>query len=185
LLTTAQSTAQRVATLFYCLSEVPHHLLDLVKLPIGEKFSNAASVMAEQAIDIQKEIRARLEKSNKRYKATTDKRREKIFEKRDMVMVYLRKERIIIESYNKLKPKKHGPFKIVKKINDNTDVVDLPSDMTMSKTFNVADLYDYHPPKQLYPDNNSRTDSFKEGGDAGDQLSTAPFNCRQSSTVSE
>jgi len=32
--------------------KVPHHLLDLDKLPIGEKFRNAASVMAEQAIDV-------------------------------------------------------------------------------------------------------------------------------------
>ena len=59
--------------------KVPHHLLDLAKLPIGEKFSNAASVMTEQAIDIQKEVRTRLEKSNARYKATADKRRENVF----------------------------------------------------------------------------------------------------------
>jgi len=43
--------------------KVLHHLLDLAKFPIGEKFSSAASVMAEQTIDVQKEVRTRLEKS--------------------------------------------------------------------------------------------------------------------------
>ena len=101
-------------------------------------------------------------------------------------MVYLRKERIHAGSYSKLQPKKYGFFKIVKKINDNAYVVDLPSDMTMSKTFNVTDLYSYHPTEQLYPDDNSTASSFKEGEtDAGDQLSTALFDCRQCFTVSE
>ena len=52
----------------------------------------------------------------------------------------------------------------MKKINDNAYVVDLPSDMTMSKIFNVVDLYDYHP-----PNNNSRTSFFeKRAIDVGD-----------------
>jgi len=34
--------------------KVPHHLLDLAKLPISEKFSNAVSARAEQAIELKR-----------------------------------------------------------------------------------------------------------------------------------
>jgi len=82
--------------------KVPHHLLDLAKLPIREKFSNAASAMAKQIQDVQEEVRLKLEKFNARYKAATDKkRREKVIEEGDMVIAYLRKEKIIARSYNK------------------------------------------------------------------------------------
>ena len=71
--------------------KVAHYLLDLAKLLIGEKFSSAASAMAKQILDVQEEVRLKLE-SNARYKAATDKkRREKVFEEWDMVMIYLRK----------------------------------------------------------------------------------------------
>jgi len=120
--------------------KIPHHLLELIKLPIGKRFSSAASAMAEQVLDVQESVQSKLEKSNAKYKIATDKkRREKVFEEGDMMMVYLRRE-IPAGSYNKLKPRKYGLFKIVKKISDNAYVMDLPSDMTMSKTFNMADL---------------------------------------------
>ena len=103
-------------------------------------------------------------------KAAADKkRRKKVFKEGDMIMIYLRKERIPTGSCNKLKPRKYRPFRIVRKINDNAYVVDLSSDITMSKKFNEADLHEYSPTKKLYPDDNSRTSSFKEGGTDVDQ----------------
>jgi len=51
--------------------KVHRHLLELAKLPIGEKFSSAASAMTEQILDVQEEIRLKLEKSNVKYKATS------------------------------------------------------------------------------------------------------------------
>ena len=83
-------------------------------------------------------------------------------------MVYLRRERILVGFYNKLKSKKYRPFKIMKRISDNAYVVDLSSNMAMSKIFNMADLFEHHPTKTLSR-YNSRMSSLKERGtDVGD-----------------
>ncbi|KAF2318350.1 hypothetical protein GH714_005670 [Hevea brasiliensis] len=59
-------------------------------------------------------------------------------------MVFMSKASIVGGHY-KLKQRKHGPFKITKKINDNVYAVDLSYWMgNISKTLNVVDLYSHY-----------------------------------------
>ncbi|KAK4855310.1 hypothetical protein QYF36_005902 [Acer negundo] len=149
----------------------PKHALDLERLPKVTGMSVAAETMAEQIRDVQAEVKARLEEKNVKYKVTADvKRRKKLFTEGDQVMVFLRKERFPVGSYNKLKPRKYGPYKVIKKINNNAYVINLPANMNISPTFNVADLYEFCDDVPLYPDYNSRSSSSQVGGTDVGQL---------------
>ena len=61
-------------------------------------------------------------------------------------------------------------------------MVALPPDMSISSTFNVTDLYDYHPPDE--PDSgNSGSSSFQVGGTDVEQTAHAFLEqqgCRKS-----
>lgn len=84
-----------------------------------------------------------------------------------MVMVHLRKEVFLAGTSNQLQIKKFGPFKILRKINNNAYVVDLPEGARMSKTFNVSDLCEYHPAEPLYSDvTRGLSSSLEVGTDA-------------------
>ncbi|GJV67649.1 RNA-directed DNA polymerase [Tanacetum coccineum] len=136
-------------------------------------YSIAAENFAEKIEAIQADVRLKHEAFNAKYKDDRDKHRmTKIYAECDLVMVHLRKERFPVGTYNKLKKKKIGPCRILKRINDNAYVVDLPEDMAISNTFNVSDLVDYNPPDELlYPNENSRSSPFQVGeNDEGDNL---------------
>jgi hypothetical protein len=78
-------------------------------------------------------------------------------------MAHLHKNRFPARTYGKLKSRKYGPFRIKRKINDNAYVVELLEDMAISNTFNVADLFAYHPDEPMYTDSNSRKSFLKKG----------------------
>ena len=114
----------------------PKHTLDLVTLLKLQRESQVAENMADHIQAMQENVRQKLEATNAKYKeAASKKRHEKIFNVGDLVLVYLRKERFPVGTYNKLKDKKYGPFQITKKINDNAYVVALPPNMSISSTF--------------------------------------------------
>ncbi|KAF7134719.1 hypothetical protein RHSIM_Rhsim08G0165700 [Rhododendron simsii] len=95
----------------------PKHVVDLVQFSRGPGVSVAAEAMAKQAQEVQEQVKQRLAETNAKYKRAADKRRrEKLFQEGDSVMVFLRKERFPVGTYNKLKPRKYGPYKVVKKL---------------------------------------------------------------------
>ncbi|GJS95323.1 transposon ty3-I gag-pol polyprotein [Tanacetum coccineum] len=60
-------------------------------------------------------------------------------------------------------------FQVGDEINDNAYVVDLPNNMSISKTFNVSDIYEFHS-EDVNEGKHSRTSSSKERGNDEDMI---------------
>jgi hypothetical protein len=77
----------------------------------------------------------------KTYKKRTNKGRKKIvFDQGDLVWVHLCNDRFPNQRKSKLQPRADGPFKVLRKINDNAYEIDLPSSYGVSTSFNITDL---------------------------------------------
>ena len=73
--------------------------------------------------------------------------------------MHLRKDHFPNQCKSKLQPQANGPFKVLRKINDNAYEIDLPSTYGVSTSFNVTDL------SPLFGFEESRMTPFQEGGD--------------------
>ena len=120
----SRSISKSPFSIIYCVP--PKHALNLVPLLELLGVSQVAESMADRIQAMQEKVRQKLAAINAKYKEVVDKKRcEKIFNLGDLVLVYLRKERFHVGTYNKLKDKKYRSFQITKKINNNTYVVTL------------------------------------------------------------
>lgn len=121
----------------------PQHILDLVPLPQEARVSHDdGEAFADHVKRVHEEVKETIKASNESYAlAANQHRRVKEFEEGDMVLVHLRRDRFPKSTYHKLKSKKFGPCKVLKKISSNAYMVELPSELQISPLFNVSDLY--------------------------------------------
>jgi hypothetical protein len=94
--------------------------------------------------ELHNQIKEKIKKSSSEYKHRADQHRRNLeFEVGDQVIAHLKKERFPRGTYNKLKLKKIGSCKILRRFGENAYELELPEDVGISPIFNIAYLYPY------------------------------------------
>lgn len=83
----------------------------------------------------------------------------------DLVMVHLHENHFHVGTHHKLHDKKIDPFHILQKIGENAYKIELPSNMSISPTFNVANIFEYFPPDEPSPQTKFEDEFSSRGGD--------------------
>nr|GEU71586.1 RNA-directed DNA polymerase [Tanacetum cinerariifolium] len=146
-------------------------ILPPAESPITEVgwFSEEGAEQSEQIKELHRSVQEQIIQHNKQYKEHVDKRQKQVlYLEGDLIWIHLRKERFLAGCFGKLKPRGDGPFRILKKINNNAYKIEFPGHYNASATFNVADLLPYK------GDSDDELDSwsslFPEGDDDADAV---------------
>uniref|UniRef100_J3MSD0 Retrotransposon gag domain-containing protein n=1 Tax=Oryza brachyantha TaxID=4533 RepID=J3MSD0_ORYBR len=139
--------ASHVATLFF--RDIERNNMDALKRAAFVK-----KIHEKTKEEIEKKAHSNAAKVNKH-------RKKVVYEPGDLVWVHLRKERFPERRKSKLMPRGDGPFKVLAKINDNVDKIDLPDEYGVSASFNVANLTLFY----AFDETESRTTPFQERED--------------------
>ena len=145
----------------------PYTALDMLPLPLSEQANMNFDKRADYMKKLHEDTRDTLEKHNQEHAMKMNKnKRPMIFEEGDLVWLHLRKDRFPEARKTKLHPRGDGPFKILKRINDNAYKVDISNSRHLvHDTFNVKDLSPYHGTSSDEDTQESRTTLSQEGGD--------------------
>nr|GEX54707.1 RNA-directed DNA polymerase [Tanacetum cinerariifolium] len=115
-----------------------------IELPGHYNVSATFNVRSAQIKELHAQVRDTILKHTGKYQARANKHRKQVVYKEvDLVWIHLRKERFPAGRYGKLHARADGPFRVLKRINDNAYKIKLPGHYNVSATFNVADLSPY------------------------------------------
>ena len=94
--------------------------------------------------ELHNQIKEQLKKCSNEYKRRADQHRMKLeFEVGDQFLAHIRKEIFLRGTYNKLKLKKIGSCKILRRFGENAYELEVLEDVGISPIFNTIDLYPY------------------------------------------